>query len=161
MQYDVKPNGHGDEIEERVAVQLDAAASQAGGAYQLPDDEVEAIGRSAFDSPSSKDGTVTVLLPKETIGAVPSQALVRIVSKEDGRGYLGIVVEGPFAEPDGLRADAPLVVQTSLRGAILMPRYHGRVHVELLGEELENGKLVPPRFRPLPNSPVFALGADE
>jgi len=41
-----------------------------------------------------------------------------------------------------------------------MPRYHGRVQVELLGEELD-GVLIPPRLRPLPNSPVFVLDIDE
>ena len=37
-----------------------------------------------------------------------------------------------------------------------MPRYHGRIQVELMGERVD-GVLQPPRFRPLPNSPVFAL----
>ena len=71
-----------------------------------------------------------------------------------------MVTSGPFAEPDGLRADATVIVTTSERGGILMPRYHGRVQVELLGEELD-GRLIPPRFRPLPNSPVHVLGAAE
>jgi len=38
-----------------------------------------------------------------------------------------------------------------------MPRYHGRVQVEIIGEQLESGTMVPPRFRPLPNSPVFIV----
>jgi hypothetical protein len=41
-----------------------------------------------------------------------------------------------------------------------MPRYHGRVQVEIVAEEV-NGTLLPPRFRPLPNSPVFALTQTE
>ena len=41
-----------------------------------------------------------------------------------------------------------------------MPRYHGRVQVEILGEEID-GTLVPPRLRPLPNSPVFVLDEGE
>ena len=72
-----------------------------------------------------------------------------------------IVVAGPFAEPDGLRADAPAVVTTTVRGGIFLPRYHGRVQVEILGEELDNGTLGPPRYRPLPNSPAFILGSEE
>ena len=118
-----------------------------------------------YDSPSSKDNTVTVLLPKGQIGRLPSQSLVRIGSRSiekggDGRQYLGMVVEGPFAEPDGLRADAPLVVTSTVRGAIFMPRYHGRVQVAIMGEELD-GTLEPPRYRPLPNSPVFVVGQEE
>lgn len=123
--------------------------------------DADAVGRTMFDTPGAEDGSVVVLLPKEHIADVPLQALVRIASRDDGRSYLGIVVSGPFAEPDGLRADANIIVTTSVRGnGIFMPRYHGRVNVELLGEEF-GGRLVPPRFRPLPNSPVRVLGAEE
>src|SRR6266511_5949570 len=124
--------------------------------YEEPEDARGAIGRTMFDTPGAQDGLVTVLLPKDSIQAVPIQSMVRIISTGDGRRYLGIVTSGPFAEPDGLRADANVIVTTSVRGGILMPRYHGRVQVELLGEEL-NGQVVPPRFRPLPNSPVHVL----
>jgi uncharacterized protein DUF87 len=118
------------------------------------------IGRTMFDMPGAQDGSITVLLPKDKISAVPIQSMVRINSTGDGRQYIGIVTSGPFAEPDGLRADANVIVTTSVRGGILMPRYHGRVQVELLGEELD-GRLLPPRFRPLPNSLVHILNAEE
>src|SRR5690606_32569288 len=97
----------------------------------------------------------------EDLDKLPSQALVEIRSRRDGDGrtYQGIVVEGPFYEPDGLRADAPLIVTTTVRGATFMPRYHGRVLIEVLGE-VSSDRLVPPRHRPLPNSPVFALGEE-
>ena len=132
----------------------------AGEPWEEPAEYVGAIGRTMFDTGTSRDNTITVLLPKDEIGRVPSQSLVRINSILDGRTYLAIVVAGPFAEPDGLRADSPAVVTTSVRGGIFMPRFHGRVQVEVLGEQLETG-LVPPRFRPLPNSPVFILGGAE
>jgi len=118
------------------------------------------MGRTMFDLPNSEDNTVTVLLPKDDIHSAPSQALVRIRSVTDNRRYLGIVVKGPFAEPDGLRGDAPIMITTAVRGGIFMPRYHGRVQVELLGEEVD-GVLIPPRLRPLPNSPVFVLDIEE
>src|ERR1700735_2215941 len=47
------------------------------------------------------------------------------------------------------------------RGAHYDPPYHGRVQVAILGEELSNGTLCPPRLRPLPNSPVFTLSDEE
>jgi DNA helicase HerA-like ATPase len=130
------------------------------GATLPGDDLAGVVGRTMFDSGRSEDGSVIVLLPKDEIAKVPTQALVRIRSEQDGRSYLGIVVAGPFAEPDGLRADANVIVTTSVRGGIFMPRYHGRVQVELLGEEVD-GALVPPRFRPLPNSPVTVLEPSE
>jgi DNA helicase HerA-like ATPase len=144
---------------------LEEEIDQVGGAWQEDEEARGSVGFTMYDTPTSKDNTVTVLLPAEQIGLVPAQSLVRIKSRNKGRGgdgrqYLGAIIEGPFAEPDGLRADAPLVVTTTVRGARFMPRYHGRVQVEIMGEEID-GTLVPPRFRPLPNSPVFVLDQAE
>lgn len=144
---------------------LDDEIELAGGEWEEPEDAKGSIGRVMYDTPAAKDNTVTALLPSDNIGKIPSQSLVRIKSRlpengGDGRVYLGVVVQGPFAEPDGLRADAPIVVTTTVRGTQFTPRYHGRVQIEILGEEI-NGSLVPPRFRPLPNSYVFALSDEE
>jgi DNA helicase HerA-like ATPase len=151
------PDSFSDHLEEEIDL--------AGGEWQEEEEFADAFGRTMYDTPTSKDNTVTVLLPADQIGKVPAQSLVRIKSRPkekggDERQYLGAVVQGPFAEPDGLRADAPIVVTSTVRGATFMPRYHGRVQVEILGEE-SDGVLEPPRFRPLPNSPVFVLGQDE
>jgi DNA helicase HerA-like ATPase len=134
-----------------------AESERAGGAWAPPPGYEGSIGRTMFDTPASKDGTVTVLLPADNIDKLPSQALVRIDSTSDNRTYLGAVTEGPFAEPDGLRADSTPMVVTTVQGGLLMPKYHGRVQVEILGERLADGALVPPRRRPKPNSPVFEL----
>jgi DNA helicase HerA-like ATPase len=128
--------------------------------FEEPEEYKGSIGRTMFDTPGAQDGSVTVLLPAEEIDRVPLQALVRVRSVRDGRSYLGIVVSGPFAEPDGLPATSTIMVTTAVRGGIFMPRFHGRVQLEILGEEVD-GQLVPPRFRPLPNSPIFVLDADE
>src|SRR5438094_749821 len=146
---------------EKVFEEIDAVSSRAGGAWELPAAYAGSVGRTMFDTPASKDGTLTVLLPKEGIDTLPSQALVRIESLADARTYLAAVVEGPFAEPDGLRADATPIVVSTVKGGLLMPAYHGRVQVELIGEKLREGAVVPPRRRPKPNSPVFALDAAE
>jgi DNA helicase HerA-like ATPase len=139
---------------------LEADIASAGG-EQPPDPAMEgAIGATMFDQPGSEDDAVTVLLPKDKAQLAPSQSLVRIKSR-DGRKYLGIVTAGPFAEPDTLRADSHLLVTVTARGGIYLPPYHGRVQVTILGEELQNGSLVPPRLRPLPNSPVVALAGAE
>lgn len=143
---------------------LEETAEEVGGAY-TPQPEAEgAVAFTHFDSPSSEDNSVTILLTKENMDALPSQALVRIKSLKDNgsieRCYLAVVVAGPFAEPDGLRADSPIVVTTTVQGKIFLPRYHGRAQVEILGEEAD-GQVIPPRFRPRPNSPVFTLTAVE
>jgi DNA helicase HerA-like ATPase len=140
--------------------QLQADVARAGGELPVDPDRVDAIGATMFDLPGSTDDTVTVLLPQEGIAAAPSQALVRIKSR-DGRKYIGIVTAGAFAEPDGLRADSHLLVTVTARGGIYLPPYHGRLQVTILGEEMPDGSLAPPRLRPLPNSPVAALADDE
>ena len=143
-------------------------AKAAGGMFEEPEWQNGNVGKTMFDMPSSKDGTITVLMPQENIDFIPNQSLVRIKSKErDGsfRVYLGAVVEGPFSEPDGLKADATPLVVSATSGGMLLPTYHGRAQVELLGEEIDPqnrpGVLMPPRFRPRPNSPVFPLQEDE
>src|SRR5574337_550905 len=148
---------HPDGVEGRDPI----AAVRALPSWEEPEAYRGSVGRTMFDTPGAKDNTVTVLLPTDEVQAVPAQALLRIASQPDSRRYLGIVVAGPFAEPDGLRADAPAIVTTAVRGATFMPRYHGRVQVEIIGEELDGGALVPPRFRPLPNSPVFVVSSAE
>src|SRR3990167_5539370 len=74
----------------------------------------------------------------------------------DGRIYRGIVIAGPVYETDGIRGDSPMIVTTAINGAFFMPNFHGKVQIELIGELLD-GIIMPPRFRPLPNSPVFVL----
>lgn len=147
-------------VPEEVWRQMDTEAEALGGAFVPRDWGEQAVGRTMFDLPNSEDNTLVVLLPQNRLQELPSQALVRIRSHPDGRVYLGMVVGGPFAEPDGLRGDAPLVVATNLQGTLFVPRYHGRVQVALLGEEI-NGAVLPPRFRPLPNSPVEPLSREE
>src|SRR5690242_14130718 len=136
--------------------QVQADVARAGGELPPDPDRTGAIGATMFDLPGSEDNRVTVLLPEDSAQQAPSQALVRIKSL-DGRTYLGIVAAGPFAEPDTLRADSHLLVAVTARGGIYLPPYHGRIQVSILGEELADGTLLPPRLRPLPNSPVLVL----
>ena len=124
-----------------------------------------AAGVTMFDMPNSEDNLITVLLPLKNIRNIGAHSIVEIRSRSkenggDGKIYRGIVVAGPFHDPDGFKADAPILISTTINGAIFLPNYHGRVLVELLGELVDDA-IMPPRFRPLPNSPIFVLGRDE
>ena len=138
---------------------LDKEIAAAGGELVEPAEYADSIGRTLFDTPASADGTITVVLPAERVKEVTHQSLTRIKST-DQRSYLGVVVSGPFAEPFALRADSPMLKTVAVQGVPMLPKYHGRVQVEILGEEI-NGGIVPPRRRPLPNSPVFLLNGEE
>jgi DNA helicase HerA-like ATPase len=136
------------------------------GGEGLADRNMEgADGVTMFDMPNSEDNLITVLLTLKNIKKIGAHSIVEIRSRSkenggDGKIYRGIVVAGPFHDPDGLRADAPILISTTINGAIFLPNFHGRVLVELLGE-LQDDAIMPPRFRPLPNSPVFVLGKEE
>lgn len=139
---------------------LDADIQASGGELEPDTIMAGAIGATMFDLPDSEDGSLTVLLPRDHLHHAPSQALVRITSR-DGRRYLGIVTRGPFAEPDSIRGDSHMLVTVATRGGIYLPPYHGRVQVSLLGEEQPDGTLRPPLLRPLPNSAVHVLDEEE
>lgn len=151
-------------VPDSVRIEFDATAESLGGPYKPSAESLGAVGHTHFDGPSAEDGTVTVLIEKKKMDELPSQAMVRIKSLDDQgklqRSYLGAVVKGPFAEPDGIPVNSPLLEQNTVQGSRLLARYHGRAHVQLVGEEAD-GQLVPPRFRPRPNSPVHVLGEDE
>lgn len=146
------------DIFERMKKDSDAV----GGAFKDAPGLEDVVAWTMFDSPGSDDNTLTILLERDNIRLTPSQAMVRIVSKDGNqeRTYLGIVTKGPFADPDGLRADAPLIITTTVKNLMFTPQYHGRCEVELMGEEID-GQLMPPRFRPLPKSPVWVLSEEE
>ena len=133
-----------------------AVSEEAGGVYKPRPGTEGAVAFTHFDITSSEDHAITILLTKEYMNQLPSQTLVRINSLKDDhtvdRTYLATVVAGPFAEPDGFRTDSPLVVTTTVQGGIFLPRYHGRAYVQILGEE-SDGQVIPPRYRPRPNSP--------
>ncbi|MBO0939427.1 ATP-binding protein [Fibrella sp. HMF5335] len=139
---------------------LEDEIAKAGGAFESPADADGRVGVTMFDVLGSEDNLVAVVVPKHRLKDLPAQALVKINSTEDKRVYQGIVVKGPLYEPDGIRADSAVIVTTASNGVMFMPKYHGRVWVEILGELIDDA-LIPPRYRPLPNSPVFPLSSEE
>ncbi len=150
---------------ENILAMLDEEIEKNGGEWEEDTNCKGADGMTMFDVPGSQDNLITVLLPKKKVRNIGAHSLVEIRSRTkenggDGRIYRGIVVAGPFHEPDGIRADAHMMITTTVHGAIFMPNYHGKVQIELLGE-MYNDILMPPRFRPLPNSPVFVLSKEE
>lgn len=143
----------------RQAVQRLTQGGRAG-ARELPEAFRGSFGRTLFDTPSSADGQVTVVMHADQIAQVTSQALLRIRSHPDGRTYVGAVSAGPFYDPDGIRADSTALVISAVNGAIGMPGHHGRVEVSILGAE-HDGRIGPANRRPMPNSPVFTVKDEE
>lgn len=131
-------------LPQEVFEQIEQEGYLSNGVFEEPPEYEGAIGRTMFDLPNSEDNTLTVLLPKENVHEAPSQALLRILSERenDRRSYLGMVVQGPFAEPDGLRGDAPIMITTAVQSirycsnAALVPEY---LPCQRRGEETGSG----------------------
>lgn len=141
----------------RAAVKnLIETSERAGGQKKLPAVYDGSFGRTLYDTSGSSDGSVTVVMPPDKILNVTSQALLRIESHPDGRRYVGTVSAGPFYDPDGISADSTAMVISAVNGAIGMPGHHGRLQLQLLGEE-RGGRIGPANRRPIPNSPVFLV----
>ena len=156
-------NGQVDPSEIQLPKSIQDEIDSGPGEIVLPNDG--RVGVTMFDATGSKDNLLTVVVPKKNLAKLPSQALVRICSPKpedggDGRIYQGIVVQGPFYEPDGLSANSSIILTTAANEVMFLPKYHGRVMVEIIGEVVEDA-LVPQRFRPLPNSPVYPLSPAE
>ena len=122
----------------------------------------DAVGFTHFDTTSSQDNVVTVLMSRDDMHQLASQTLVRIKSREDKRAYLGVVIKGPFSEPDAVPPQSTMAIGVVVQGKKVRYTfdYHGRADIEILGEE-SRGAIVPPRYRPRPKSPVYLLGEDE
>lgn len=148
-------------------IRLAATANENGGMYEEPEAYRGSCARTTFDRPTAKDGTVGILIPEDEIAGLPRQSLVKIRSydrrsKTVEGDYVGMVVAGPFAEPDAMDADAPTLKVPAVHRAVLTPKFHGVGSVEIMGMETTAGGrtvIVPARRRPAPNSPVFALDA--
>jgi hypothetical protein len=71
-----------------VLEQLGREIETAGGPWQEPQEYEGSIGRTMFDSPQSEDGTVTVLLPRDNIDKLCTQAMVRVTSVPDRQPFM-------------------------------------------------------------------------
>jgi hypothetical protein len=154
-QSDELPNLALKELPESVDAELAAAAWEGGTPWQ-PDD---ADGRTLFDTPHSTDGTVLAVFPQQCFPKWRSQALAHIVSS-DGRTYLAQVAQGPYAAPNGLPANSPLLLATQVEGTLFTPPYHGWVELAILGE-VKDGNVIVPLYRPRPNSLVRLLDLEQ
>src|SRR5260370_18855507 len=118
-----------------------------------------AIAFSHFDMSSPKNNLIEALVHQGDLNKIDRGLYVLIVSDEDQRRYSGRIVEGPFVAPDVLKRDSTpvqfIILNQGQGKRLSLPEYHGRIHIELLGEEV-NGLLYPTTRRPRPASAVFS-----
>src|SRR6266849_2668153 len=121
------------DIPESVTDDLRRSADQDSPDWGIDD----ADGRTLFDTPQSEDGSIVVVFRQDRFSDWRTQSLAYIQSESDGRKYLAQVVSGPFAEPNGLPANSPLLRVTQVEKTLFTPPYHGWVTMAILGEVKE------------------------
>lgn len=119
----------------------------------------KAIAFVHFDVTTPKNNIVEALVHQGDLIKIDRGLYVLIISDEDQRQYSGRIVEGPFFDPDVLKRDSTpvqfIILNQGQGKRLSLPEYHGRIHIELLGEEV-SGHLYPTTRRPRPASPVFS-----
>src|SRR5256714_985307 len=110
-----------------------------------------------FDPSATKSHIVQALVHSNDLMNVHRGMYVHIVSTKDKRRYSGRIVQGPFYDPDALKRDSTpvqFIILNQGTGKVLsLPEYHGRISIEILGEE-RNGTRFGAVRRPRPGSPV-------
>jgi uncharacterized protein len=110
-----------------------------------------------FDAPSTKSNMIEALVHRDKLTDIDRGRYVRIKCIGDNKEYTGRIAEGPFFDPDALKRDSTpvefIVMNQSVGKVPLLPDYHGRIVVEILGEE-RNGTLLGAVRRPHPGSPI-------
>src|SRR5436189_5973496 len=86
---------------------IDSEILNNGGEWTNDPNCVGADGMTMFDLPNSQDNLISVLLPTNNIKNVGAHSIVEIRSRSKNNGgdekvYRGIVVVGPFHDPDGM-----------------------------------------------------------
>ncbi len=110
-----------------------------------------------FDAPSAKSNMMEALVHQDDLHQIDRGRYVHIHCLKDHKEYTGRIVEGPFFDPDVLKRDStPLqfIIMNQGGGKMpFIPEYHGRVVIEILGEE-RSGTLLGAVRRPHPGSPI-------
>jgi hypothetical protein len=116
-----------------------------------------------FDPNAAKSNMIEALVHRGDLTKIHRGLYVHIVSLKDERQYTGRVVEGPFYDPDALKRDSTpvqfIILNQGEGKALALPEYHGRVQIEVLGEE-RGGILYGATRRPHPASPIFPYNSD-
>ncbi|MHB8595785.1 MAG: ATP-binding protein [Ktedonobacteraceae bacterium] len=117
----------------------------------------DAIAFVHFDAPSTKSNMVEALVHYDDLGQIERGKYVRIFCKRDRKEYTGRILEGPFFDPDALKRDSTpvqFIIMNQGGKKPFIPEYHGRIVVEILGEE-RGGILLGAVRRPHPGSPII------
>lgn len=120
------------------------------------------LGFVHFDSTSSKNNRIDVLVLKEKCTALLRNKFIKIADKFSSKTYIGRVIEGPFFQPEEVGRESALAQVAILYGEDFPapPNFYGTFRIELIGE-LDGTQIVNSGSRPAPQAAVIALTDQE
>ncbi|MDP9203611.1 MAG: ATP-binding protein, partial [Gemmatimonadota bacterium] len=150
--------------------QVQRAPEAGNGALELAEREAaEAIhndlvelGFIAFDSQGAGNQTSSAMVSEHRRRDFRRDVYVGIRDREQGKEFLGRVVEGPFHAPHEVAADSAITRTTILHPerTRFRPTYYAYGSIEILGEVQAGERVVPTSTRPRPYSELYMFPQD-
>lgn len=149
-----------DQPEIELTTETDAEADAAAAASIRS--TLVSLGFVSFDSSSADNTTSGMLVSAEKRAEFRRDAYVGIRDEEQGREFLGRIVEGPFHSPHEVSAESAISRVSLLypERTRFRPVYYVHGEIEVLGEIRDGERVVPTPTRPRPYSEVFIYPTD-
>ena len=120
------------------------------------------LGFVNFDGTSADNASSEAMVSPEHRKHFRRDVYVGIRDKEQNLDFLGRVVEGPFHAPHEVGIDSAITRTTVLHPdrTQFRPSYYVTGTIEILGQLVDNERLVPSPTRPRPYSEIYIFPAD-
>ncbi len=120
------------------------------------------LGFVSFDDSGSDNTTSGVMVSPELRGNFRRDVYVGIRDADQGKEFLGRVVEGPFHNPHELSSDSAISRTTLLypERTKFRPTYYAHGIVEVLGEIRDGERVVPSATRPRPYAETYMFPSE-
>lgn len=160
------------ETEEQVSSEITANPSSDPdmGIEQEPEeatkkvinDSLVDLGFVNFDNGVSDNNTTGALVSEEKRKQFRRDVYVGIKDEEQGKEFLGRIVEGPFYAPHEIGADSAITRTTVLHPerTKFRPSYYVSGTIEVLGELMEGERVIVTPTRPRPYSQIYIFPND-
>lgn len=120
------------------------------------------LGFINFDASSASNVTADIMVSEEKRAHFRRDVYVGIKDSEQGKEFLGRIVEGPFSSPHEISADSAISRVTMLHPerTKFRPTYYVHGSIEILGEVVGEEQLLPTPTRPRPYSETYIFPAE-
>jgi DNA helicase HerA-like ATPase len=135
----------------------DAIVKQDESAKAAIEDSLVELGFIAFDGSAPGNATSGAMVSENRRRHFRRDTYVGIKDQEQGKEFLGRVVEGPFHSPHEVGADSAITRTTLLHPerTRFRPTYYVHGSIEVLGEIVPGERVVPTPTRPRPYSEIY------